>query len=75
MRQFLLPLAIADFDEQAAVAYGEIRAALEERGTPIGSLDALIAAQAISLDVALVTNNVTEFSRVRGLRFENWASD
>jgi tRNA(fMet)-specific endonuclease VapC len=72
LRQFLLPLVIADFDEQAANAYGEVRAVLEAQGTPIGPLDTLIAAQAISLDVTLVTNNVREFSRVQGLRFENW---
>ena len=72
LKQFLLPLVIADFDEQAAIAYGEVRAILEAQGTPIGPLDTLIAAQAISLDVTLVTNNVREFSRVPGLRFENW---
>ena len=72
LKQFLLPLVIADFDEQAAIAYGEVRAILEAQGTPIGPLDTLIAAQAISLDVTLVTNNVKEFSRVQGLRFENW---
>ena len=72
LQQFLLPLAIADFDEQAAIAYGEVRAVLEAQGTPIGPLDTLIAAQAISLDVTLVTNNVREFSRVQGLGFENW---
>ena len=70
--RYLLPLVIADFDEQAAIAYGEVRAVLEAQGTPIGPLDILIAAQAISLDVTLVTNNVKEFSRVQGLRFENW---
>lgn len=71
--QFLLPLTISDFDEQASVACGEKRAALEARGVPIGPLDTLIAAQAVSLDVALVTNNVREFSRVPGLRIENWS--
>jgi len=61
LKQFLLPLVVADFDEQAAVAYGEVRAVLEARGTPIGPLDTLIAAQAISLDVTLVTNNARVF--------------
>jgi len=74
LKQFLLPLVIADFDEQAAIAYGEVRAVLEAQGTPIGPLDTLMAAQAISLGVTLVTNNVKEFSRVQGLRFENWAA-
>ena len=69
---FLLPLEIASFDYAAAEAYGRIRAALESAGTPIGPLDTLIAGHAASLDVILVTDNVAEFSRVPGLRIENW---
>ena len=72
LTQFLLPLVIVDFDDRAAIAYGEIRAALASMGRPIGSLDMLIAAQAASLNVALITNNVGEFSRVPGLVSENW---
>ncbi len=53
--------------------YGEIRSDLEKRGTPIGSLDTMIAAHARALGAVLVTNNVREFSRVEGLRVENWA--
>jgi tRNA(fMet)-specific endonuclease VapC len=71
--QLLIPLTIVDFDPYAAVAYGAIRAALERQGTPIGSLDTLIAAHAQSLDVTLVTNNVREFSRVPDLKVVNWA--
>ena len=73
--QFLIPLVIADFDEQAAEAYGRTRAALEAQGTPIGALDTLIAAHALSLDVTLVTNNTRELSRVPDLRLANWAED
>jgi tRNA(fMet)-specific endonuclease VapC len=73
LEQFLAPLVIADFDVAAAEHYGRIRAALERRGTPIGPLDTLIAAQALSLDVILVTNNVREFSGIPALRVENWA--
>ncbi len=73
LEQFLIPLTIADFDHSAAVAYGGIRATLEQQGTPIGSLDTLIAAHALSLDVTLVTNNEREFSRVPRLKVENWA--
>ena len=69
---FLLPLEVAAFDYAAAEAYGRIRAALESAGTPIGPLDTLIAGHAASLDVILVTDNVAEFSRVPGLRIENW---
>lgn len=75
LRQFLLPLVCAPFDEQAAAAYGEIRVTLEAQGTPIGSLDTLIAAHALSLDVALVTNNLKEFSMVPNLQVVNWVDD
>jgi len=73
LEQFLLPLVIAPFDDQAAEAYGEIRAGLEEQGKPIGAMDLLIAAHAVSLGVRLVTNNEREFSRVPDLIVENWA--
>jgi tRNA(fMet)-specific endonuclease VapC len=69
---FLLPLEIAAFDYAAAEAYGHIRAALESAGTQIGPLDTLIAGHAVSLKATLVTNYVAEFSRVPGLRIENW---
>ena len=69
---FTLPLEVVAFDAAAAVAYGSVRAALERQGTPIGALDLLIAAHALSLGVTLVTNNPREFSRVSGLRVENW---
>ncbi|ACV57650.1 type II toxin-antitoxin system tRNA(fMet)-specific endonuclease VapC [Alicyclobacillus acidocaldarius] len=69
---FLLPLEIAPFDERAAFHYGRIRAQLESEGQPIGAMDTLIAAHALSLDVTVVTRNVREFQRVRGLRVENW---
>jgi len=75
LEQFLAPLVIEDFGHKAAAAYGRIRAALERQGTPIGSLDTLIAAHALSLDVTLVTNNVREFSRVADLKVINWAGD
>jgi tRNA(fMet)-specific endonuclease VapC len=51
-----------------------VRAALEKKGKPIGPLDTLIAAHAISLGATLVTNNVREFSRVPGLHVKNWSS-
>lgn len=70
---FLLPLEIADFDIEAALAYGDVRAGVERKGMPIGPLDMEIAAHAIALDVILVTNNQREFGRVDGLRCENWA--
>lgn len=72
LEQFVSPLEIAAFDRQATIVYGKIRALLEKRGRPIGSMDMLIAAHAVSLDARLVTNNVNEFKRVPGLRVENW---
>ena len=72
LEQFLLPLTIVDFDAGAAKMYGKVRAILEKQGTPIGSLDTLIAAHALSLQITLITNNVREFSRVPNLKLENW---
>jgi tRNA(fMet)-specific endonuclease VapC len=72
LAQFLSPLAVASFDRDAGAAYGRLRATLEQKGTPIGSMDLLIAAHALSLSVRLVTNNAKEYRRVPGLRVENW---
>jgi len=71
--QFISPLEVAPFDRQATAAYGKVRTMLEKQGEPTGSMDLLIAAHALSLDVRLVTRNVREFGRVPGLRFEDWA--
>lgn len=72
LTEFLTPIEIMPFDDMAAKHYGELRAYLEKRGTPIGSLDMLIAAHAVSLQSTLVTNNESEFTRVPGLKIENW---
>lgn len=72
LQQFVAALEIYDFDDSATQHYGRIRTYLEQKGTPIGSLDTLIAAHALSLKATLVTNNVKEFQRVPGLTIENW---
>jgi tRNA(fMet)-specific endonuclease VapC len=72
LNQFLVPLDIIEFDANAAIEYGIIRAELERAGTTIGPLDMLIASHAKSLDLTLVTNNEKEFKRVDGLAIENW---
>jgi len=72
--KFLAPLEILPFDEAAMRAYGVLRSDLEAQGTPIGSMDLLIAAQALALGATLVTNNVREFQGVPGLVLDNWVS-
>ncbi len=72
LNKFLIPFNLLDFDHAASIEYGIIRTNLERKGTPIGPLDTLIAAHSISLDHILVTNNEREFSRVEGLKIENW---
>jgi tRNA(fMet)-specific endonuclease VapC len=72
LKQFILPLEVAAFEAGTTAAYGSARVALEKRGTPIGAMDLLIAAHAVSLGVTLVTNNTREFARVPGLHVENW---
>ena len=75
LQQFLLPFEVSDFEQKAALAYGKIRAQLERNGRTIGSMDMLIAAHAINLEAILVTNNVREFQRVKGLNVEDWISE
>ena len=65
-------LTVLPFEARAAHAYGVLRAQLQKAGKLIGPLDMLIAGHAISHGALLVTNNVREFSRVPGLRTENW---
>jgi len=61
-------LRVLPFDESAARIYGKVRSHLEKLGTPIGALDTLIGAHALSVHATLVTNNVREFERIPGLR-------
>lgn len=63
-----LPFEVLEFDKEDARAAGKIRAALALAGTPIGPLDVLIAGQAISRNLTLVTYNLKEFSRVENLK-------
>lgn len=65
-------LRILPFGFEEAAVYGTVRCELERDGTPIGALDQLIAAQALTLGCTVVTENTREFSRVKGLRVENW---
>jgi tRNA(fMet)-specific endonuclease VapC len=65
-------IAVLPFDVPADTEYGNIRAALEAAGKPIGSNDLLIAAHAAATGATIVTANVEEFKRIRGLKVENW---
>ncbi len=73
LKEFLQPLVVIDYDENDASIYGSIRTDLERRGSPIGAMDLLIASQAVSRDLVLVTNNEKEFKRIKNLSIENWA--
>lgn len=68
----LANIEVLDFDVNAANDYGKIRADLESKGEPIGPLDMLIAAHALSSDSVLVTNNTKEFKRVDSLKVVDW---
>jgi len=70
--EFITPLEVVSFDEEAANVYGGIRATLEKAGTPIGAMDMLIAAHAVSLGIPLVTNNTREFVRITSLNVIDW---
>ena len=74
LEAFLLPLEIAPFDMDSALAYGKIRAEQESQGKPIGSMDMLIAAQAVAQGFTLITHNLKEFDRVPGLKCETWVN-
>lgn len=71
--KFLSILNVLPFDEAAAKEYGNICATLQKQGTPIGTMDMLIAGHARSKGYTIVTNNVREFNRVADLSVENWA--
>ncbi len=71
--EFLLDFDLIDYGTGVAIFYGDLRADLEKRGKPIGPMDMMIAAHALSLGATLVTHNTKEFSRVKGLRLEDWA--
>ncbi|MGH9317765.1 MAG: type II toxin-antitoxin system tRNA(fMet)-specific endonuclease VapC [Thermoanaerobaculia bacterium] len=72
VNSFLKPLEILPFASEAAGEYAEIRLQLEKAGQPIGERDLLIAATARSRRLTVVTHNVREFSRVSGLKVEDW---
>lgn len=70
--EFLAPFEIIPFTELDCESFGELRAYLNQKGTPIGPYDLQIAAQCLSRDLTLVSNNIKEFERVPNLKYENW---
>jgi len=64
--------SIIDFDEPQSEIYGKIRAALEKSGTPLDDMDMLIAAAALSAGAVLVSHNISHFSKIKGLKIEDW---
>jgi len=72
VEDFVSRLEVLPYDSSAASHYGDIRANLEKKGTPIGVNDVHIAGHARSEALILVSNNIREFERVEGLRLENW---
>lgn len=72
LEKFLAPLEVLPLDDATRWHYARLRTELEGLGTPVGALEMQIAAHALSLDCVLVTNNLREFARVKGLRLENW---
>jgi tRNA(fMet)-specific endonuclease VapC len=73
IRGFVKDIAVLPFDEAAAERFARVAADLAASGTPIGVLDTLVAAQALSLGLTVVTNNTRHFRRVPGLSVENWS--
>lgn len=73
LERFLLDFEVIDFNRASAAAYGPLRSTLQTQGMPIGPMDFLIAAHALSLNATLVTNNTREFQRVPCLRLEDWS--
>ncbi len=72
LADFVSHLEVQPWNVEAARQYGKIRTSLEKKGKPIGNMDLLIAAHALSQQCILVSNNLREFSRIRGLKCENW---
>ena len=72
VEDFVRHLDVLDWDTGAADHYGVIRAKLDAAGTPIGAMDMMIAAHAKSIKAVLVTNNQKHFTKVKGLKTDNW---
>lgn len=72
LNNFLSPFNIIEFDIECALAYGKVRAELENKGQIIGCMDMLIASCSLAKNFTLITNNLKKFKRIKGLKVENW---
>ncbi len=72
--KFISPFGVLNYDDSDAIKYGKLKSGLRKTGMLIGPIDMLLASQALSKDLVLVTNNVAEFSRIEALRIEDWSS-
>jgi tRNA(fMet)-specific endonuclease VapC len=72
LQSFFAPFRSVAFDDACSREYGILRAELEREGKPIGPYDMMVAASALAYDLILVTHNTDEFSRVTGLKWEDW---
>lgn len=72
LEKFLQPFEVIPFEDQTAYVYARIRSVIEKEGNTIGPNNLIIAAIALFHEATLVTNNVNEFSRIKGLTIENW---
>ena len=74
LNSLVLHLAVLDWPQDAAKHYAEIRADLKKRGAQLGAADLMIAAHARAMGAIVVTNNLNDFERVKGLEVENWTN-
>jgi tRNA(fMet)-specific endonuclease VapC len=72
VESFVSAFETVSFDEKCSKIYAKIRASVEQAGTPIGSMDLLIASISLANGFILVTNNTKEFARIKKLKLENW---
>ena len=72
VEEFVSNFDIVPFDEKSCQTYAKTRASLEKSGLPIGPMDLLIASISIANNYILVTNNIKEFKRIKGIKLENW---
>jgi len=73
LKKVLAMFRVVSFDDTSSVIYGDIRTALEKSGAPLDNMDMLIAAAALSIDAVLVSHNTKHFSRIKGLKVEDWS--